>query len=200
MSSVKNWCQTHAYECIIKGALCNDGVCAGRRMPDGRIKPVQMNLEHSPADPAEARRILERGGRIAPFQIDGRRAGPLRVWAAHRDAPGLCMSRSLGDFLAASVGVVCTPHVAQCRLCPEDLYLIVMSDGVFEFMSNQEIVDYVHDSIERRHAPLKEVRFLINCTTVWPVGASVLAKRPWRWVKPSRACCVYVDWAHHTHG
>ena len=35
--------------------------------------------------------------------------GPSRVWLAHEDVPGLAMSRSLGDYVAQSVGVIPDP-------------------------------------------------------------------------------------------
>jgi hypothetical protein len=35
--------------------------------------------------------------------------GPLRVWLKSEDIPGLAMTRSFGDQVAASVGVVAEP-------------------------------------------------------------------------------------------
>lgn len=35
--------------------------------------------------------------------------GPERVWLKNYDVPGLAMSRSFGDQLAASVGVIAIP-------------------------------------------------------------------------------------------
>jgi len=53
---------------------------------------------------------LRSGGRIEPFKdYDGSFVGPSRVWLASQDIPGLAMSRSIGDFVAASVGVSCIP-------------------------------------------------------------------------------------------
>jgi hypothetical protein len=46
--------------------------------------------------------------------------GPLRVWAQGERAPGLCMTRALGDWLAASVGLIDEPEVMARQLAPED--------------------------------------------------------------------------------
>lgn len=47
------------------------------------------------------------------------------------------MSRSLGDEVAHSVGVSSVPEVKQFLLCPDDKFIVIASDGVFEFLSNE---------------------------------------------------------------
>lgn len=39
----------------------------------------------------------------------GNQSGPYRVWLKNENYPGLAMSRSIGDMIAASVGVICDP-------------------------------------------------------------------------------------------
>ena len=46
------------------------------------------------------------------------------------------MSRSLGDGVAASVGVIAVPEILEFALQPEDKFIVMGSDGVFEFISN----------------------------------------------------------------
>mmetsp|Transcript_29367 Transcript_29367/g.52576 ORF Transcript_29367/g.52576 Transcript_29367/m.52576 type:complete len:98 (-) Transcript_29367:1058-1351(-) len=53
------------------------------------------------------------------------------------------MSRSLGDLVAASVGVSCEPEILEFNLTPEDKFIVLGSDGVFEFLSNEEVVKIV---------------------------------------------------------
>lgn len=36
------------------------------------------------------------------------------------------------------------PEILSRKLVPEDKYLIVCSDGVFEFLTNEEVIDMVH--------------------------------------------------------
>ena len=69
-----------------------------------------MTRDHKPNDPDEAVRIKKRGGRIEPFRDeDDQFIGPARVWLKDDDVPGLAMSRSFGDRVAASVGVIAEP-------------------------------------------------------------------------------------------
>lgn len=65
--------------------------------------------------------------------------GPQRVWLAHEDVPGLAMSRSLGDYVAQSVGVIPDPEILEYEITPDDLFLVIASDGVWEFMPNEEV-------------------------------------------------------------
>lgn len=65
--------------------------------------------------------------------------GPARVWLPTEDIPGLAMSRSLGDTVAHTVGVSSVPEMHVVELTPADRLLVVASDGLWEFMSNQEV-------------------------------------------------------------
>jgi len=49
------------------------------------------------------------------------------------------MSRSLGDMIAHSVGVSTDPEVIKVELQPEHKFVVIASDGVWEFLSNEEI-------------------------------------------------------------
>jgi serine/threonine protein phosphatase PrpC len=50
------------------------------------------------------------------------------------------MSRSLGDELAASVGVSHEPEILEYIITPNDKFLVIGSDGIFEFMPNEDVV------------------------------------------------------------
>jgi len=67
----------------------------------------------------------------------------MRVWLMDQDAPGLAMSRSLGDFIAHSVGVSQHPEVKRFELQAEDKFIIIASDGVWEFLTNEMIAKIV---------------------------------------------------------
>jgi len=103
-----------------------------------------LSNDHKPDTPQEAQRILRSGGRIEPFKdYDGSFVGPSRVWLSSQDIPGLAMSRSLGDFVAASVGVSCIPEIKEFTIAPEDRFMIVASDGVWEFIESIDVVKII---------------------------------------------------------
>ena len=109
-----------------------------------RWMAIALSRDHKPDEEDEAFRITKAGGRIEAYQDEeGNPLGPSRVWLQHQDVPGLAMSRSLGDFVAASVGVSCEPEILEFPLTPEDKFLVIASDGVYEFISNEDVVRIV---------------------------------------------------------
>lgn len=109
-------------------------------------KNHDLSIDHKPDDPIEKERILRCGGRVQPHRDDyGGFIGPSRVWLKDQDIPGLAMSRSFGDKLAASVGTTSEPEVIDYTFTNDDKFLIVASDGVWEFITSSEIVEFIKD-------------------------------------------------------
>jgi serine/threonine protein phosphatase PrpC len=74
----------------------------------------------------------------------GQDEGPSRVWKKGCQAPGLSLSRSLGDTIGKHVGVTATPDITKLTLKPNaHQFLILASDGVTDVMSNLEMVNFV---------------------------------------------------------
>ena len=46
------------------------------------------------------------------------------------------MSRSMGDMVAKSVGVSSEPEILIRKLEPQDKFIILASDGIWEFISS----------------------------------------------------------------
>jgi len=53
--------------------------------------------------------------------------------------PGLAMSRSLGDGIAHSVGVSSHPETKDFLIGIDDKFVVIASDGLWEFMTNEEV-------------------------------------------------------------
>ena len=66
---------------------------------------------------------------------------PPRVWHPRENYPGTAFTRSLGDAVAEKLGVVADPEILERELGDADRHIIVASDGVFEFMTNQMVAD-----------------------------------------------------------
>ena len=78
--------------------------------------------------------------------------GPLRVWLKHEDIPGLAMTRSFGDEVAARVGVIAEPEILELDLCKDDKFIVLASDGVWEFLSNEDVAAIVLPFFEKKNA------------------------------------------------
>ncbi len=53
------------------------------------------------------------------------------------------MTRSFGDEVAKRLGVTAEPEITEICFAEGDKFIIIGSDGVWEFMSNQEAVNIV---------------------------------------------------------
>ena len=105
-----------------------------------------LSNDHKPSIIEEKARILKSNGRIEPYKNENNfYIGPERVWLKDEDVPGLAMSRSFGDHLAHTIGVTCEPEIIEIEFNEEDKFIILASDGIWEFMSNQEVVDIVKE-------------------------------------------------------
>lgn len=114
------------------------------RETDGHLNGFALNRDHKANEPDEEARILRNGGRIQAFTDNyGRPMGPLRVWHLNENIPGLAMSRSFGDGAAAQVGVIADPEILEMNLTEQDKFIVIASDGVWEFLSNEEVVNII---------------------------------------------------------
>ncbi len=94
-----------------------------------------------------------------------------RVFLKNRLYPGLAMSRSIGDLVGASAGVIAEPDVTKVNIAAQrDKFVILCSDGVWEFISSQEAVEMVarFDAEDAQQAAEKlasEVLTSTQCTS-----------------------------------
>ncbi|XP_010938890.1 probable protein phosphatase 2C 35 [Elaeis guineensis] len=68
---------------------------------------------------------------------------PPRLWLPNELEPGLAMTRSVGDSTEESIGAIAVPEVMTVKITPNHLFFVVASDGVFQFLSSQDVVDMV---------------------------------------------------------
>jgi len=88
---------------------------------------------------------MAQGGRVDSYRDHaGNKVGPERVWLKDEDLPGLAMSRSFGDLVACQVGVKAIPECREVTLTSDDKVIVLASDGVWEFMSNEEVANVVY--------------------------------------------------------
>lgn len=148
-----NYSGTTAITVLIRNRVCICANVGDSRAIIGRFNdiwfPVELSHDHKPNDKVEKMRIIEAGGRVEPFQENnGQFIGPDRVWLQHEQLPGLAMSRSIGDLVAAHVGVISEPEVIIHELSPQDKFLIIASDGIWEFISSHHCIRIISEYYE----------------------------------------------------
>ncbi|XP_020086010.1 probable protein phosphatase 2C 35 isoform X2 [Ananas comosus] len=77
---------------------------------------------------------------------------PPRLWVPNGMYPGTAFTRSVGDSTAESIGVIAEPEVKVLKIASHHLFFVIASDGVFEFLSSQAVVDMVSKFEDPRDA------------------------------------------------
>lgn len=148
---------TTAVACLVKGkrlwvANAGDSRCTlATADPAGtkRLLARDLSTDQNPDSPGEMARIIKNGGYVSPSPEPGLSA---RVWLdPEYTQVGLAMARSIGDRAVKGVGVVAEPEVVEYSLAEDgsDKFLLLASDGVWEFISSQEAVDIVNAHLEK---------------------------------------------------
>ena len=117
-------------------------ICGYCDSTTGEIGVERISVDHKPEIESEASRITSAGGRVAAIKCPEGGMGPLRVFLKDAPFPGLAMSRSLGDTVAHKVGVISEPEFFERELLvPDDILLIVATDGLWQYMDDLECVE-----------------------------------------------------------
>ena len=105
---------------------------------------TRISNDHKPEMQLELRRITEAKGKVAQcIDSNGEPYGPKRVWGKGFTKPGLAISRSLGNVNGIKFGIISTPDVLEIELGVADKIVVVASDGVWEVLSNEEVMEIV---------------------------------------------------------
>ncbi|OMJ73910.1 hypothetical protein SteCoe_27292 [Stentor coeruleus] len=104
---------------------------------------VELTKDHKPNRKDEADRIILHGGRIASHD----QGGPLRIWFKDQNIPGLAMTRSVGDKASRLIGLISDPEIVERKLISTDKFIVIASDGLWEFVTPRDAVEIVHNSM-----------------------------------------------------
>eukprot|EP01018_Ginkgo_biloba_P026545 Gb_23110 [translate_table: standard] len=125
------------------------------------IVAVDLSSDQTPFRADECDRVKLCGARVLSLdQLEGLKdpniqywgteenddgGDPPRLWVPNGNYPGTAFTRSVGDDTAESIGVIAVPEVTVLELTADHPFFVVASDGVFEFLSSQAVVDMVPD-------------------------------------------------------
>jgi len=127
-------------------ANVGDSRCVLGKFDGKNWSSKNLTRDHKPNEADENKRILDAGGRVESYKDeDGEFVGPERVWLKDEEVPGLAMSRSFGDEIAHTVGVIAEPEIFDYNFVHEDKFILLGSDGIWEFISSDECVNIVKD-------------------------------------------------------
>ena len=127
---------------------------------------IPLSIDQKPDDPEESKRIIQNGGEISQFEEDGEKSGPFRVWKKGEVYPGIAMSRSIGDLIATTLGVIPEPKFLEQNIDKDTKFMVVASDGVWEFLENETVKDIVMPYY-LKNDPNGACKELIKKSTEW---------------------------------
>jgi len=121
-----------------------------RKRNDNTWEALDLTVDQNPDLPEEQRRIAQAGGYVSPSPGPGLSA---RVWLDQSYTQiGLAMARSLGDHAVSPVGVIADPIVTTHEIGNDDDFMILASDGVWEFIDSEKAVQIVNENLLERGA------------------------------------------------
>ena len=132
----------------------------------GNDNIIPLSIDQKPDDPEEKKRIIENGGEISQFEEDGEKSGPFRVWKKGEVYPGIAMSRSIGDLIASTLGVIPEPKFIEDKVDKDTKFIVIASDGVWEFLDNKTVCDIVMPYY-KKNDPEGACKTLIKQSTEW---------------------------------
>ena len=102
-------------------------------------KVFLLSYDAKPQNPKEKKRIIENGGIVLQDLNEyGKPEGAFRVWIKGEHYPGIAISRSIGDVDSKKIGVIPNPEIIEYKLNPQSKYMIICSDGIWEYISNEQ--------------------------------------------------------------
>jgi len=125
------------------------------------LRAIPLSRDQTPIRRDELERVKECGARVMTFdQLTGdtpidedwveendqgeniNLEGTMpRLWFKDAQNPGTAFTRSIGDSRGEKIGVIAEPECISVEITKDDRILVIASDGVFEFLTNQEVID-----------------------------------------------------------
>ncbi|XP_068639823.1 probable protein phosphatase 2C 1 [Aristolochia californica] len=163
------------------GNIGDSRAVLGSRGSGESMVAVQLTVDLKPDLPREAERIKKCRGRVFALQDEPE---VQRVWLPFDDAPGLAMARAFGDFCLKDYGVISIPEFSHRVLTEKDQFVVLASDGVWDVLSNEEVVDIVSTAPSRSSV----ARVLVDAAVhEWKL------KYPTSKIDDCAVVCMYLD-------
>ncbi|XP_019187571.1 PREDICTED: probable protein phosphatase 2C 65 [Ipomoea nil] len=136
-------------EHLIIGNLGDSRAIMCTRDDTDQLVPEQLTVDLKPNLPVESERIKSCKGRV---MATAEEPNVFRVWMPEQDCPGLAMARAFGDFCLKDYGVISVPEIFYRKISERDEFVVLASDGVWDVLSNYEVIKTVATAKKRSMA------------------------------------------------
>ena len=107
-----------------------------------KYKIIKLSKDCLPNVETEKMRILMNGGNIIQLKNTfNQELGPLRIFLKDKNIPGLSISRSFGDKIGKSIGVISNPIINEYKLNKDVKFIVIASGGIWRVMTEKELLD-----------------------------------------------------------
>ncbi|KAK7335504.1 hypothetical protein VNO80_27389 [Phaseolus coccineus] len=166
---------------LFMGNIGDSRAIMGSKDSNDVMVAIQLTIDLKPDLPREAERIKRCKGRVFALQDEPE---VHRVWLPFDDAPGLAMARAFGDFCLKEYGVISIPDFSHRLLTDKDQFIVLASDGIWDVLSNEEVVGIVSSAPTRSSA----ARLLVDSAArEWKL------KYPTSKVDDCAVVCLFLD-------
>jgi serine/threonine protein phosphatase PrpC len=107
---------------------------------------INISYDDNLKDEKEKNRILKENGVIKNKKLNGI----------------LSITRAIGDFDQKKNGLICVPHLNKREICYNDKFVIVASDGIWDVVTNEMLLNVVHRCKNCEEIAKKIVNLAIN--------------------------------------
>ncbi|XP_057510226.1 LOW QUALITY PROTEIN: protein phosphatase 2C 29-like [Actinidia eriantha] len=124
--------------------------------PAMRLTALQLSTDHSTSIEEEVIRIRSEHPDDSHCIVNDRVKGRLKVTRAF--GAGFLKQPKLNDallemfrneYIGTAPYISCSPSLRHHKLCPRDQFLVLSSDGLYQYLSNQEVVSHVESFMEK---------------------------------------------------
>ncbi|KAM7257242.1 hypothetical protein ACFE04_012983 [Oxalis oulophora] len=121
-----------------------------------RLSALQLSTDHSTSIEEEIIRIKNEHPDDSQCIVNDRVKGRLKVTRAF--GAGSLKQPKLNDallemfrneYIGTAPYISCSPSLRHHRLCPRDQFLVLSSDGLYQYLTNQEVVSHVENFMEK---------------------------------------------------
>ena len=103
---------------------------------------TQLTKDHNAEDESEQKRINKQGGKTRKIVLpSGDEIGSNRIWL-DSEKPGFTTTRALGGFKYKKI-LSSEPDIIKIELTASDKFITLASDGVWDVMKNEEVVEFI---------------------------------------------------------
>ena len=124
------------------------------KFENGLYSYKNLTRDHKPSEKDESLRIINNNGRIKRCYDEDLKKylGPERVWLKNKEEPGLAMTRSIGDKIAHSIGVIDEPEFKMHEFDGNEKFIIIASDGIWEYLNGDDCIKIVKKFYEEDYS------------------------------------------------